>query len=237
MPLPENIVTDRLKQDTLLFCQAHRSPKVLMALALIVSLIVLSSPVEADFLFFRTWKKDITENGIAFAKLRQIKKTGTWIGVLKEDMYIEGLPCRKSSVLFYPDWSLKGFYLSESITINDTFLPYKTWVQLDENGRINMCAFPHDTRIQGHLCEGTGGAGGTHTGFYPSGKLECFYPPETISIDGILCKRTLLFNIGLHENGRLEHCKLAEDTIIGDVSCKKNDKVYFDETGKVTKVE
>ncbi len=201
---------------------------------ILTALLTVSVLPGTSHAFFWRWDRNVTQNGIEFAKYRQGRGTGTHIGVLKKDTVIQGYPCKKGWVHFYPDWSLKRFFLNESMTINDNFIPYKTWVKLNEEGQIILCTFPHDTLIRGHLCQGTGGTKGTQTSFYPDGKLRGFYPPKAVVIEGIPCKKTPFFNVHLHKNGRLEYCKLAEDTVINGVEYKKNTKMYFDSEGNVT---
>lgn len=182
----------------------------------------------------RTWEHDVVENGIRFKKITK-PDNGNIIGFMAENSVVQGFPCEKGWIHFRKDWTLLAFQLSEECSYRGTLLPAHTWILLphSEVRKGYACSFPFDYTVQGYTCRGTGGYKGVHTGFYDSGRLRSFYPSQNIDIDGVPCKKTLLFNVELHENGKLGRCRLSMDHIVNGKVYKKGSVIGFDESGAV----
>ena len=102
---------------------------------------------------------------------------------------------------------------------------------------LRFCSFPENTNIQGYLCRGgSGGSEGVTTGFYPSGRLQSFFPPKDIEIQGIPCRATPFGPVSLYENGNLKQLTLARDTVIGGRSLDEGQTVVLSERGEVQSV-
>ena len=181
----------------------------------------------------KNWEYDVVKNGIHFKKINQ-SESGTIIGYMLENHEIQSFPCEKGWIHFKQNWQLKSFQLSKDFTYNNTLLPAHTWIQLPhhETQAGYICSLPFDYEIQGYLCGGSGGYKGTHTGFYKSGRLRSFYPPEDVTVDGVPCEATVFVYVGLYENGHIKSCKLAENYEINGEIYTKGNKIEFDENGK-----
>jgi len=204
----------------------HKSPKILFIIAMAV-ICALS------FDSCKSWEYDVMKNGIHFKKMHQ-SSSGNYICYMTENHTIQGFPCEKGWIHFRDDWQLLSFQLSRGFTYNGTILPAHTWIHYpyhsDRTGYI--CAFPDDYEVQGYLCGGSGGYKGIHTGFYGSGKLRSFFPPEDTVVEGVACRASLFASIKLHENGSIKSCKLAEDHQTSGCFYKKGDLIAFDKSGK-----
>ena len=181
----------------------------------------------------KDWEYDVVNNGIHFKKLSR-SENGTTVGFMTENHSIQGFPCEKGWIHFSGDWKLLSFQLSEDFIYKETLLPAHTWIHFpyhkDQIGYT--VAFPRDYEVQGYLCGGTGGYKGTHTGFYDSGKLRSFFPPEDVFINGVPCASSLLENVKLYENSNLKSCKLAEDYEADGKSWRKGKVIEFTEDGR-----
>ena len=51
-------------------------------------------------------EKDVVKNGMMFKSFREFDD-GTKVGVLAEDMVIDGWPCKKDFIVFHSDWRLE----------------------------------------------------------------------------------------------------------------------------------
>jgi len=181
----------------------------------------------------RTWEHDVIIKGIRFTKIT--RDSGNIIGFMAENSIVQGFPCEKGWIHFRKDFSLLAFSLSEEYGYRGAVLPAHTWILMphNESRKGYICSFPFDYTVQGHVCRGSGGYKGIQTGFYESGRLRSFYPPQNIVIDGVPCKKTLLFNVELHENGKLRRCRLSGNYIVNNKVYKKGSTVAFDENGAV----
>jgi hypothetical protein len=182
----------------------------------------------------KNWENGVVKNGIYFEKIHQ-SKGGTYVGYMAENRVVEGFPCEKGWVHFKKNWKLLSFQLSENFEYKNTLLPAHTWIHLPYHNEQSgyVCAFPHPYEVQGYICGGSGGFKGTQTGFYDSGRLRSFFPPDDIVINGVSCKASLFANINLHENGNLKRCTLAEDYHTLGKRYKKNQSIEMDINGKV----
>jgi hypothetical protein len=180
------------------------------------------------------WKvgaeRDVVKNGISFETIRE-RSNGRKMGTLTEDTVIDGWPCRRDFVEFYPDWRIYELYLFRDYERNGVFMPTGTHVFPDKQGNPWRCKFPYDVKIQGHLCRG--GLMDWMTIFYASGKLASFSTREPAVIDGVTCKDHT--HIVLHENGRLGRCKLNEPVRIGGEEYPKGAILDFDWAGNLIK--
>ena len=182
----------------------------------------------------KDWEYDVEKNGIHFKKIYQ-SKGGTNVGYMTENHNIQGFPCEKGWIHFKKNWKLLSFQLSKDFIFNNESLPAHTWIHFPYHGAKTgyVCSFPYNYKVQGYLCGGSGGFKGTHTGFYDSGKLRSFFPPEDLIVDDIPCKASLFVNVKLYENSRIKSCKLAEDYLLDGIVYKKGKMIQFDKSGKI----
>ena len=190
------------------------------------------------------WNRDVMVNGIYFDKIRQ-SSSGTILGQLASNTDIEGFPCKEGWVHFYDDYKLQNFTNYKEIEIDGVIIPKDTWVELTQDGVLDLCAFPENRIVQDHLVYGSGGSKGAHTTFYTDsenrGKLKSFFSPEDVVIDGIPCNGGLfgkLFDlIKLHPDGSLKYCTLSKNTTINGERYKKRDVITLDENRKIINVD
>jgi hypothetical protein len=199
------------------------------AIKFITGIIIL---ISLCFTGCKNWEYDVDKNGIHFTKISQ-SESGTVIGFMTEDHDIQGFPCEKGWIHFKNNFQLRLFQLSKDFMYKGTLLPAHTWFLYPYNDVAGyICAFPNDYKVQGYLCQGSGGPKGISTSFYDSGKLRSFYPPEDITLYGIPCEASLLSNVNLHENGKIRSCKLSEDYRVDGKTFKKGRVIELDESGK-----
>ncbi len=159
------------------------------------------------------------------------------IGRLENPMIIDGYPCDARWVHFTDSGRLKAFYLSDACTIQGNRIPKGTWIRLNPDQTLRACAFPEDTIIQGHLCNGgIGGAEGIMTGFHPSGRLAAFFPVSDVVIQGMPCKASVFRPVYLYENGNLKEFTLAQDAVVGGQALTAWQTVALGERGEVQSV-
>jgi hypothetical protein len=178
-------------------------------------------------------EKDVVRNGIRFESFRE-SDDGTKLGTLAEDTLIDGWPCKKGFIVFHPDWRLDELQLARDYERNGVFMPAGTWVFPGAAGNPGVCMFPRDVEIQGYLVRGSrAGKSGFMTQFYDSGRLRLFWSRDPVQVDGVICADSVFEGIYLHENGRLQQCKLHETTTIRFNKYDKGSVVRFDEKGLV----
>lgn len=180
-------------------------------------------------------ENDVVKNGIRFEAFREYDD-GSKMGELASDTVIDGWPCKKDFIVFHHDWRLDELQLSRDYELNGIFMPERTWVFPDAQGNPGICMFPHDVSIQGYLVRGSWmEKEGFMTFFYASGKLKLFYSRDPVTVDGVTCDDSLFHGISLHENGRLQQCKLGKMTSIDRVEYPKGSIISLDQAGKVLK--
>jgi len=180
----------------------------------------------------KNWEYDIEKNGIHFDKISQ-SESGTIIGFMSEDHYIQGFPCEKGWIHFKKDFSLQSFQINREFSFNNIVLPAHTWINMPYKNQTGyIVSLPFDYQIQGNLCGGSGGYKGIQTGFYSSGRLKSFYPPEDITVNGVPCEASILKSVNLYENGNIRDCKISEDYKIDGKTYKKGHLIELDESGK-----
>ena len=178
-------------------------------------------------------EKNVVKNGIKFDTFRE-NDDGTKMGILAEDMVIDGWPVKKDFIVFYPDWRLDELQVSRDYERNGVFMPAGTWVFPDKEGNPAICMFPRDMEVQGHLCRGSWmGKEGFMTAFYASGKLHWFYSRDPVVVDGVTCKDSLFEAVYLHPDGRLQQCKLDKAVTIEGVEYRRGFIIHFNQAGKV----
>lgn len=179
------------------------------------------------------WEHDAVREGIHFERLGQ-RDSGTIVGIISEDTIIQGYPCKKGWVHFVSEFKLLNFMASQPIENGANVIPEDSYIRLNDQGQITVCALPRTMEIQGHLCKGTGGPKGVHTTFYPGGELHCFFAPKAVDIDGIPCKGGVFQYIQLHPNGKLKQCTLTRTTMIGGTEYHAGTRMHFDPEGRGT---
>jgi hypothetical protein len=174
----------------------------------------------------------------AHLPLTVVRRQGSvTIARLQSPAQIDGFPCAAGYVHFSETGHLQAASLGETCTVQDHEIPKGTWVRLNSDLTLKFCSFPQNTAIQGYLCRGgPGGSEGVSTGFYPSGRLQSFFPPEDIEIQGVPCRATPFGPVYLHENGELKELTLARDTMIGGRALDEGQSVVLNERGEVQSV-
>lgn len=199
-----------------------------------ICLLVLSIILCIGLNSCKNWEHDVVKEGIHFKKIRK-SETGNILGYMTDNHNIQGFPCEKGWIHFKENGQVRLLQLSEDFMYRGTLLPAHSWYLLPYHEGLTgyTIAFPYDYKVQGHICRGSGGSKGTHTGFYDSGKLRSFYPHEDVTVDGVPCAASIYVNVKLYEDGRIRSCKLAEDFEVNGKLFKKGVSVGFDENGKL----
>ncbi len=180
------------------------------------------------------WQYDVTVQGVAFSTVK-IDGNGLVIGQLKEDTLIGGRPCKQGWVHLRPNGVPVGFTTSREIDLGRFTIPTDTWVFQNEAGVVTVCAFPRDTEVQGHRCQGSGGPEGVQTAFYPNGSLKEYFLRHDAQIEGIPCKGGLIRqSIKLHENGRLKECVLSEELVRDGHAYPKDTRLRIGSDGRIS---
>ncbi len=210
--------------------QPGRSRTLTACAALLFSILIFSSAC-APWQFGA--EKNVVKNGISFETFRDYEK-GSKLGILTEDTVIDGWPCRKGFIVFYPDWRLDELLLFRDYERNGVSMPAGTWVFPNEDGNPGICMFPRDMETQGYICRGSWmGKEGMMTSFHANGKLKHFYPRKQVEADGVPCKGSIFSGISLHENGRLHECVLEKAMTIEGVNYPKGTALRFDREGRL----
>lgn len=177
------------------------------------------------------WTENVERGGYAFSKYRVDDHSGVHIGILAEDAAANGFLCQAGGwAHFNHDWSLGACFLAAPYEMENATIPAGTWV-MPRADRL-VVAFPEDTPCQGFVCSGTGGTKGTHTVYYPDGRLKSFFPPEHTQMGEVLCKATPLVSIDLYRNGQLQRCVAAAGGQINGIPFARNDTIELDAAGQ-----
>jgi hypothetical protein len=155
-----------------------------------------------------------------------------------EVVEVQGVPCT-GVIEYYKDGMLEFSHLAREAALSGQLLPAGTGVHFTPEGVFDWCYLPRDTRLQGHLCLGSGH--NFRTGFHPNGKLRMVWLAENEVIDGIPCAKfgylLAIFHGGagtyFHENGRLKSANLSQAFTIEGRSFRKNAIVRFDPDGNL----
>ena len=153
---------------------------------------------------------------------------------------IDGVLCAagKNTTILYRSGRLESCPLAADADFFGHALPAGTFVTLTEAGQPRHAWLSRDTRLQGHLCKGTG-RGGWSVAFYPSGRLSlCFLALEE-TIDGVPCRKGSFLgeisggvSVEFYESGRLRACGAARDVTLGDRTYRPRQRVLLDPDGK-----
>lgn len=175
------------------------------------------------------WEQDVERGGYQFERYRV--DSNVHIGILAEPAEVDGFVCEAGGwAHFNPDWSLRACFLAEPYRMDYFTLPAGAWVQ-PRADRI-VVSFETDTLCQGYICQGSGGVKGIHSTFYPNGRLRSFFPPEAVSVDGVLCRASLYANVQLYESGALKQCTPVTAGEIMGVSYGAGRSLRLDESGR-----
>lgn len=198
-----------------------------IALALLAAIILALSAGCSD------WKYDVTHQGIAFSKFKT-EPNGLAIGLLNADTIVGHRPCKQGWLHLHPNGVPAAFTAAAGIDLGKFKIPADTWVLQNADGMVMVCAFPQDTKVQGHWCRGTGGPKGVQAAFYPDGALKQYYPVRETEIDHVPCGTGLVSGwIELHENGRLKSGVLSRDLVREGRNLSKGTRLNLDPAGRI----
>ena len=178
--------------------------------------------------------------------LQNIRSSGDFVVArILHTTLIDGFRCAAGWARLTWSGQLTQCTLAEDTVIQDNLIPRNTEIDLDEKFNIKYGFFPEDTEIQGHLVHNRSGrrlGGELYVGawFYPNGRLQGFYSPSNVMIQGIPCRKIYsgVFTatpIQLHENGNLRSCTLSRDAVIDGRSISAGSAVTLSEDRKITK--
>ncbi len=137
---------------------------------------------------------------------------------------IQGFPCARGVVWFYPDGALDECTLSAPAAIGDLRVPRHSVVELWPDGGARFVMLPHTAvlgsyRVRGGTLHGL--SRGAATAFYRTGELQSFYLPANQTIQGVPCGGGAWntytdpsggeTRVELYPNGKIESCKLSRD--------------------------
>lgn len=143
---------------------------------------------------------------------------------LQHNTTIQGYPCARGSIWFYPSGALNQCVLARVWTVGDAHIPRNSILILRSDGTVDYVLLSHDTVIDGYRSEGgafMGTAEGVVTAFYPSERVLSLYLTKDHMIQGVPCRGNgwsmLSDPIGngnqveFYEEGKLRGCKLTRD--------------------------
>ena len=179
---------------------------------------------------------------------QNIRSSGDFvIARLLNTTLIDGFRCAAGWARLTWSGQLSQCTLAEDTVIQDNLIPKNTDIELDEKLNIKSCFFPEDTEIHGYLVHNrsAGRPGGElYVGarFYHNGRLQGFYSPYNVTIQGIPCRKIYagFFTatpIQFHENGNLRSCTLSRDAVIDGRSISAGREVTLSEDRKITKLD
>jgi len=175
-------------------------------------------------------EKNVVRNGIKFDTFREVD-SGKKLGILAEDMVIDGWPVKRDFVVFHSSWELDELHLSSDYERNGVFMPAGTRVFPNQHGNPGVVCFSRDVEVQGYVSRGNA-SGGYMTAFYPNGRLHWFYPRDPVVVDGIACTDSLFEALYLYPDGSLRQCKLDKAITISGKQYSSGRVIRFDQMGK-----
>ena len=177
------------------------------------------------------WEQDVERGGFGFSKYRLDEPTGMHLGVLAENVNVDGFICAKGEwAHFRGDWSLELCRLATAYRLGAVELVAGIWVMPREDRLV--VAFETNTPCQDYTCRGTGGPKGVQTVFDWEGRLIEFFPASDTEIDGVLCRASLTAIVQLHPNGRLKRCVTAAAVTVGGRAFARGATVSLDAAGQ-----
>ncbi len=187
------------------------------------------------------WMYDTVFSGIDFFKIKfsvdnQTFDTTYITAQLKENTRIDGFVIKGGKgILMTKDFRPKEFQLGEDYRIGETVIPKNTFVVWSDTLELYYFKFLKDTLVQGFEVFGNAslwGYKGEPSSFYSSGALKCFYSKDDVTIGEIPCKARW-HTIGLHPNGNLKRCKLAQKIIHNGKKYRKGIWIELDMDGEI----
>ena len=139
------------------------------------------------------WQHDVVIQNVAFS-MERVEDNWLVIGQVKEDTIIGGRPCKHGWVHLRPNGVPVGFTASRKIDLGKFMIPADTWVFQNDNGIVTVCAFPRDTEIQGHMCQGSGDQKVSRLRSIPADRSENTFSARTPSSKGFLAKAVFSTN-------------------------------------------
>jgi hypothetical protein len=140
---------------------------------------------------------------------------------------IQGYPCARGNVWFYPDGSLNQCAISRATSFGEAQIPRRSVIELWPNGATRYLTLSHNTILSGYRALGgsallrIGSFQPSINAFYPSGKLRTLYLVDDQIIQGIPCRggaTSLSYTslqggnqVDFYEDGQLRSCKLTHD--------------------------
>jgi hypothetical protein len=156
---------------------------------------------------------------------------------------IQGYPCDKGYAWFFEEGGgLHSCRLSREASFGDARASAGSWLYLRSDGKPASAILRHDTRIDGHTCQGSAmGLEGISTAFYPNGRLKACWLAADEEIEGVPCARGGFFkDLGgggstteFYENGSLRGCKLSRAATIRDQGFSSGARVVVDRSGRI----
>ncbi len=151
---------------------------------------------------------------------------------------IQGIYC-KEFVNYHPNGNILRCKLATPQTISNITLPENTLLCFNEDKTIHYFFLEKPTRINGHLCKGSG-TNWMHTA-YPNGNLKLIWLEEDETIQGIPCMAATALRdifgggvgVGFYENGKISRCKLAKDFTYQGRNFSKGDILKLDQSGQM----
>jgi hypothetical protein len=119
-------------------------------------------------------------------------------------MNLQGYPC-KGDVWFHDNGSLEEFQLAESTVVQGIGFPARTWVDLNDDGTLNLVFLPHTMIIQDVPCAGSRmGREGITTAFHPNSNLRECYLAFSATIRNVPLKAGAFSPVELYDDGGLK---------------------------------
>ena len=152
----------------------------------------------------------------------------------KQPVNVSGYPCI-GWTWYYQNGTPANFQVNEDIVIQGIHIPKDSRVFLRPDGTLDQCYFSQDVIIKGYTCDG--GHKKEATGFYPDGSLRFIFLTEQRTIQGLPCRPGGLSIVQFYESGKLKQCELPHDFEYRGTKYKSRTKLFWDESGHVTKTE
>lgn len=143
---------------------------------------------------------------------------------ITHDTTIQGYPCARGEIWFYPDGSLNQCRLSQSTSLGDLRVPVGSIVEFWPNGLPHYLMMPRSTRFAGYSVRGGtrwGLSRGATTSFYRTGELQSFYLLSNGDVQGVPCQGGAWNTftdpdgggsvVDFYRDGKIESCRLSRD--------------------------